>query len=185
MHHDPTFWLIARAAGLTAYAVLTMSVLAGLVLKSRPFSRLKAVHVTEVHRTLALTGLGALALHATALVLDTTVKVSLAGLVVPGLVGYRPAAVAAGVIAGWLFVLITGSFWLRKRIGARVWRRLHWFTYALFGLATIHGITAGTDTTQPWIRNLYLGAVGSVVAATAWRALVPPARRATPKGELR
>ncbi len=185
MHHDPTFWLIARAAGLTAYAVLTLSVLAGLVLKSRPFSRLKAVHVTEVHRTLALTGLGALALHAAALVLDTTVKVSLAGLVVPGLVGYRPAAVAAGVIAGWLFVLITGSFWLRKRIGARVWRRLHWFTYALFGLATIHGITAGTDTTQPWARNLYLGAVGSVVAATAWRALVPPARRATAKGELR
>ena len=67
MHHDPTFWLIARAAGLTAYAVLTLSVLAGLVLKSRPFARLKAAQVTEVHRTLALTGLGALALHAVAL----------------------------------------------------------------------------------------------------------------------
>ena len=107
MHHDPTFWLIARAAGLTAYAVLTMSVLAGLVLKSRPFARLKPVHVTEIHKTLALTGLGALALHAAALVLDTTVKVSLTALVVPGLVAYRPAAVAAGVIGGWLFVLIT------------------------------------------------------------------------------
>jgi DMSO/TMAO reductase YedYZ heme-binding membrane subunit len=89
------------------------------------------------------------------------------------------------VVGGWLFVLITSSFWLRKRIGTRNWRRLHWFTYALFGLATIHGITAGTDTTQPWVRDLYLGAVGSVVAATAWRALVPPARRAALKGELR
>ena len=37
MHHDPTFWLLARASGLTAYVVLTLSVLAGLVLKSRPF----------------------------------------------------------------------------------------------------------------------------------------------------
>jgi DMSO/TMAO reductase YedYZ heme-binding membrane subunit len=183
VHHDPTFWLIARAAGLTAYAVLTLSVLAGLVLKSRPFTRLKAAHITEVHKTLALTGLGALALHAVALVLDTTVKVSLVALLVPGLVTYRPAAVAAGVIGGWLFLLITASFWLRKRVGMRMWRRLHWFTYALFGLATIHGITAGTDTAQPWVRNLYLGAVGSVVAATAWRALVPPARRAVPKGE--
>jgi methionine sulfoxide reductase heme-binding subunit len=183
MHHDPTFWLIARAAGLTAYAVLSMSVLAGLVLKSRPFTRLKAANLAEVHKTLALTGLGALALHALALVLDTSVKVTPAALVVPGLVMYRPAAVAAGVIGGWLFVLITASFWLRKRIGARVWRRLHWFTYALFGLATFHGITAGTDTTQPWVRDLYLGAVGAVVAATAWRALVPPARRAAPKGQ--
>ena len=99
--------------------------------------------------------------------LDTTVKVSLAALVIPGLVAYRPAAVAAGVVAAWLFAVITASFWVRKRIGMRVWRRLHWFTYALFGLATVHGITAGTDTTQPWARALYLGALGAVIAATA------------------
>ena len=130
--------------------------LAGLVLKSRPFARLRPAVVTEVHKTLALTGLGALVLHAVALVLDSTVKVSLAALVVPGLVSYRPAAVAAGVVAGWLFALVTGSFWLRKRIGTRVWRRLHWATYALFVLATVHGITAGTDTTQPWAYGLYV-----------------------------
>ena len=58
MTHDPTFWLLARAAGLAAYAILTASVLAGLVLKSRPFARLKAATVTEIHRTLAVTGLG-------------------------------------------------------------------------------------------------------------------------------
>ena len=58
-HHDPTFWLLARASGLTAYVLLTLSVLAGLVLKSRPFARLRAPQrVTEVHKTLALTGLG-------------------------------------------------------------------------------------------------------------------------------
>ena len=132
MHHDPTFWLLARAAGLTAYALLALSVLVGLVLKSRPFARLRPAVATELHKTLALTGLGAVVMHAVALVLDSTVKVSLAALVVPGLVSYRPPAVAAGVVAGWLFILVTGSFWLRKRIGTRVWRRLHWATYALF-----------------------------------------------------
>jgi methionine sulfoxide reductase heme-binding subunit len=71
---------------------------------------------------------------------------------------------------------------VRRRIGARVWRRLHWLTYALFALATFHGITAGTDTARPWAFALYVGAVASVAAATAWRALVPPARRAVPKG---
>ena len=73
MHHDPTFWLLARASGLTAYVVLTFSVLAGLVLKSRPVQRLRAPSVAEVHKTLALTGLGALLLHGASLVLDTTV----------------------------------------------------------------------------------------------------------------
>jgi len=179
--HDPTFWLLARAAGLTAYAILTASVLAGLVLKSRPFARLKAATVTEIHRTLAVTGLGALALHGVALVLDSTVKVSPLALLVPGLVSYRPTAVAAGVLGAWLFALVTVSFRLRKRIGVRMWRRLHWLTYALFAVATYHGIAAGTDTAEPWATGLYLGAVGAVAGATAWRALVPPARRTVPR----
>ena len=38
MKSDPTFWILARTSGLVAYALLTASVLAGLVLKSRPFS---------------------------------------------------------------------------------------------------------------------------------------------------
>ena len=75
MRHDPTFWLLARASGLTAYVMLTLSILAGLVLKSRPFRSLKPAAVTDLHRILALIGLGALAGHAAALVLDTTVKV--------------------------------------------------------------------------------------------------------------
>ena len=38
---DPTFWFIARASGLTAYALLTCSVLMGLLVKARPFRRLR------------------------------------------------------------------------------------------------------------------------------------------------
>lgn len=180
MHHDPTFWLLARASGLAAYALLTLSVLAGLVLKSRPFARLKAANVTEVHKTLALTGIGALVLHGVSLVLDSTVRITPAALLIPGLVSYRPVAVALGVVGAWLFAAVTASFWLRKRIGARAWRRLHWLTYALFALATIHGVTAGTDTAQPWARALYLGSLASVSFATAWRALAPPARSRVP-----
>ncbi len=183
MTHDPTFWLLARASGLAAYAILTLSILAGLVLKSRPFGRLRAATVAEVHKSLALTGLGALALHGASLVLDTTVRVTPLALLVPGLVAYRPAAVAAGVVAGWLFAVVTASFWLRKRIGFRTWRRLHWATYALFGLATVHGLAAGTDATQPWVRGLYLAAFAAVAGATAWRVLVPPVRRPIQKGE--
>lgn len=176
-HHDPTFWLLARAGGLTAYVLLTLSALAGLVLKSRPVGRWRAATVTDVHRTLAISGVGALVLHAVALVLDSTVKVSLAALVVPGLVTYRPVAVAAGVVAAWLMVLVTASFRLRKTLGVRNWRRLHWLTYPLFGLATAHGLAAGTDTSRPWATGLYLGALGAVATATTWRALTTPTRK--------
>jgi DMSO/TMAO reductase YedYZ heme-binding membrane subunit len=176
MRHDPTFWLLARAGGLTAYVMLTLSVLAGLVIKSRPFRALKPAAVTDLHRILALLGLGALAGHAVALVLDTTVKVSIAGLFIPGLVSYRPVWTSFGILAAEMMLLVYASFSLRKRIGTRNWRRLHWATYGIFAAATVHGIAAGTDTTRPWTFSLYLGAVGAVAAATAWRVLVPPVR---------
>jgi methionine sulfoxide reductase heme-binding subunit len=147
---DPTFWLLARASGLTAYGLLTASALAGLVLKSKPFGRaLKPAPTLDVHRFLALLGLGMLALH-----------------------GGR----AVGVVAAELMALIYVSFALRKRIGPRNWRRLHWATYLVFLLATVHGFASGTDSTQPWAHDLYLGAVGAVAFATAWRALGRPTR---------
>lgn len=178
MKTDPTFWLLARASGLTAYALLTASVLAGLVLKSKPFGRaVKAASVMDVHRFLALLGLGMLTLHGVALVLDQTVKMPLAGLFVPGVSPYRPLAVALGVVAAELMGLVYVSFSLRKRIGQRNWRRLHWATYGVFLMGTLHGLTAGTDASQPWARALYLGAIGSVAFATAWRALARPAAR--------
>lgn len=176
MRHDPTFWLLARASGLTAYVLLTLSVLVGLVVKSRPFAALKPAAVTDLHRILAMLGLGALVGHAAALVLDSTVHVSIPGLFVPGLVSYRPVWTSFGVLAAELMVLVYASFSMRKRIGPKNWRRLHWATYAIFGAATVHGIAAGTDTTRPWAFALYVAAVGSVAVAATWRFLVPPTR---------
>src|SRR3954464_1593286 len=108
----------------------------------------------RVHRFLALLGLGMLTLHGTALVLDSTVHIALAALFMPFASAYRPAAVAAGVVAAELMALVTLSFSLRKWIGGRTWRRLHWSAYLIFVLGTMHGLTAGTDT---WAYPLYLG----------------------------
>jgi methionine sulfoxide reductase heme-binding subunit len=175
--HDPTFWILARASGIAAYVLLTTSVLAGLVVKSRPFGMaLKPATATDLHRTLALLSLGALAVHGVTLVLDETVEIGLGALLVPGLAPYRPLATGLGVLAGELMLLVYASFSLRRRIGQKNWRRLHWATYATFAGATAHGLLAGTDSGAAWALALYLGAVGAVAFATAWRALVPPAR---------
>ena len=174
MKSDPTFWLLARASGLTAYALLTASVLAGLVLKARPFRGLKPAAVTDTHRFLALLGLGAIGMHGAALAFDRTIHLSPAALFVPGASPYRPVAVAMGVLAAELMLLVYASFALRRHIGARNWRRLHWTTYAVFAGATVHGLAAGTDSGSPWAVALYLSALAAVTGAAAWRALAPP-----------
>jgi methionine sulfoxide reductase heme-binding subunit len=177
MSHDPTFWILARAAGFTAYVLLTASVLAGLVVKARPFGRaLRAATAVDLHRTIALLALGALAVHGTALVLDTTVHIGLGALLIPGIAPYRPLWTGLGVVAAELMVVVYASFSLRSRIGQKNWRRLHWATYGLFVAATAHGLMAGSDSGAGWALSLYLGAVGAVSAATAWRALTSAAR---------
>ena len=181
MKSDPTFWLLARAGGVTAYVVLTASVLAGLTVKSRPFGRaVRTASATDVHRFLALLALGALALHGPALAVDSTVHITFGGLLVPGLSAYRPVPVAAGVLAAEIMLLVVVSFALRRRIGMRNWRRLHWATYLVFVMATVHGLAAGTDSSTPWVFGLYLGAIGAVVFAASWRTLTVPARPVPP-----
>jgi len=176
MKTDPTFWLLARASGLTAYVLLTSSVVAGLTVKAKPFARrIKLPVATDVHRFLALLGLGAVTAHGLALTLDRTVRMPLAGLLVPGLSPYRPLAVGIGVLAAELMILIYASFSLRRRIGVRNWRRLHYLTFGVFAAATIHGLAAGTDR---WAFGLYAGAVALVASLTAWRVLtITPTRK--------
>ena len=49
MKGDPTFWILARASGLTAYGLVTASIVVGLVLKARPVgTALKPATVTDL-----------------------------------------------------------------------------------------------------------------------------------------
>ena len=183
MRSDPTFWILARASGLTAYALIAVSVLAGLVLKSRPFgTRVKPATVTDVHRFLALLALSAIAVHGAALVFDSTVKIDLLGLVVPGRIEYRPVWTGAGVVGAELALLIYVSFSVRKIIRVKNWRRLHWLTYAVFVLITVHGLLGGSDSGSAWARYFYLSTIGSVCFAVAWRTLTRAPTRRHPAG---
>ncbi|HXV32427.1 MAG TPA: ferric reductase-like transmembrane domain-containing protein [Gaiellaceae bacterium] len=186
MKSDPTLWFLARSSGLVAYGLLTASVLAGLIVKARPLgTSVRPAAVVDLHRFLALLGLGALVLHGAALALDDAVDIGLAALLVPGASPYRPLPTALGVLAAELMVLIYVSFSLRRRIGQKAWRSLHWLTYLVFAFATLHGLAAGTDSGRSWALALYGAAVGAVLGAVAWRLLVPPTRGGARHGQNR
>jgi sulfoxide reductase heme-binding subunit YedZ len=172
---DPTFWILTRSAGLTAYALLTLSVLGGLVLKSRPFRALKASTVTDVHRVLTTLALGAVAVHGTSLIFDSKLDFAVRDILVPGGGPYRPLWVGVGIVTAEVMVVVYLSFSARRWIGVRAWRLLHWVTYGIFAAATVHGVMAGSDSGQAWAEAIYVGAIGAVAAATCWRVLVPPA----------
>lgn len=169
---DPTFWIEARASGLAAYVALTASVLAGLVLKSRPFgAALRPPSVTDTHRFLALLAIGATAVHGVTLLLDSTIRITMVDLLVPGTLPYRPLWTGIGVVAAELMLVVYVSFSQRKRIGTRMWRRLHWSAYLVFAALTVHGVMSGSDSPRPYGVGIYVGAIAAVCGATCFRAL--------------
>ena len=45
--------------------------------------------------------------------------------------------------------IVVGSFYVRRQIGQRAWRTLHYVTFLAFLGATAHGVMAGTDSGTP------------------------------------
>lgn len=175
----PVAWLVARAAGLVAFGILTVSTWLGLGMSTRLLGPKHQSRLLGWHRTLAWTGLAMVGLHAGALLLDPVMRFGPAAVLVPFASPFRPAAVAAGVVAGWLMLMLTVSFRMRKWIGQRGWRRLHYASFAAFALAVAHALTAGTDLVG--VRGLVVAAValGPVLWLGFARVLLPrpPARR--------
>jgi methionine sulfoxide reductase heme-binding subunit len=170
MTASPVDWYAARAAGIVAYVLLTGGVLLGTLLAGRVrVPRWPAFAVTDVHRFVSLLVGVFVSLHVLAIWLDSYVHFSLAQIVVPGASSYRPLWVALGIVAAELLLAIAVTNLLRRRIGHRRWRRVHYLTFLVWAGATVHGLGAGTDSSAAWLRLLYVLSIASVLGAVVWR----------------
>ncbi|HEU5362754.1 MAG TPA: hypothetical protein VFU56_05385, partial [Gaiellaceae bacterium] len=94
MNGLPIAWLVARAAGLVAFGLLTLSVWLGLAMSTRLLGPKRQKLLLPLHRTLAWTGLSMVGLHLGALMLDPVLHFGFLSALVPGAATWRPAAVA-------------------------------------------------------------------------------------------
>jgi hypothetical protein len=124
-----------------------------------------------------------LGLHGGALAIDPVMRFGFVGVLVPGAAPWRPVPVAAGIVTGWLMLVLAVSFHFRRRIGQRRWRLLHYASFGAFAIGLYHALNVGTDLTGT--RGLVVE--GIVVAPVLWltfaRILMPRsgARPATPR----
>ena len=86
-----------------------------------------------------------LALHLTGLALDPTVAFGPAALAIPMTAGWRPGAVAWGIAAGYALLAVEVSSLMMRRIPRRLWRAIHFASYAVWIGGTVHALEAGTD----------------------------------------
>lgn len=163
-------WAVSRASGLAAFAVLSASVIMGLLISTKAGDGLLArPFIFDMHQFLSVASLALIGVHAGSLLFDGFLHFSPLSLLVPFLSPYRPLAVGVGVIAGWLAAITTASFWMRSRIGTKRWRTLHYVTFLAYFASLGHGVFAGTDTQLPVVYWGYVVSVGAVTALTTLR----------------
>ena len=110
--------------------------------------------------------------HASSSSPATSSTISLSQLLVLGTDSYRPLAVALGIVAAELLAALAVTNHYRKQLSYRVWRRVHYLNFAVWGLALVHGLTAGTDALTTWALLLYAGSAWLVLALLIHRVSV-------------
>lgn len=173
------WWLASRASGLVALVLVTISVGLGLAMAGRLMRRPGLSRkLLAIHEQTALAGLVAIAVHGITLLGDPWLHPGVGGVAVPFAMSFRPLATGLGIVGGYLAALLGLSYYLRRRIGARFWRKAHRATVLVYLLGLVHAFTAGTDAstlmfrwwvlmTAPLIAGLF---VYRVVSGTAGRA---------------
>ncbi len=139
-------WHLIRSAGITAYILLTISVLWGLALSSRIVKDWSpGVLSLLMHSTISWLALALGLIHALLLMVDKYFSYQVSDLFVPFTGPYRPIAVGLGTLAFWILLVVTLSFSVKRFTGYRIWKFIHFGSYFAFMLVTAHGLLAGTD----------------------------------------
>jgi hypothetical protein len=169
-HGATSLWYMTRATGLVALVVLSVTVVIGIVCSIGWASERWPRFLSQsVHRNVSLLGVALVVVHVVTTVADGYVPISLADAIIPFRSPYRTLWIGLGACAFDLLLAVGISSGVRRRIGARAWRAIHWAAYACWPVALFHALGSGTDARLPGVQFVYLVCTVSVITALGWR----------------
>jgi DMSO/TMAO reductase YedYZ heme-binding membrane subunit len=165
-----TLWYLTRGSGVVSLLLLTATTLAGVMTAGRWRSdRWPRFAVTALHRNLTLLALVFIGVHVGTTIADGYAPIGIKDAFIPFLSAYRPVWLGFGALTFDLLLALTITSLLRKHIGYRTWRALHWAAYAAWPLALVHGLGSGSDARFGWMAAIAFGSLAFVVIAIAVR----------------
>jgi predicted ferric reductase len=171
--NGPELWYLTRATGIVSLLLLTFSVFLGVLTVSRRSTRKMPRFVTlGLHRNVSLLIVVFLVLHVGTTVVDSYTSINLLDAFVPFLSDYRTVWLGLGAVASDLLIALIVTSLLRERIGYRLWKLIHWLSYASWPVALVHAWQTGTDPAADWGKYLGYACVAAVGYAALWRLVI-------------
>ena len=169
MNSVQLWWYVTRASGLTGYFLLWLSMVWGFAIPTgmvKPI--LENIFTYDFHEHLSLLGIGFVLVHVVVLLFDKYLPFSVLQLLIPFTDSYRPLWVGLGIISFYLLLLVTFTFYIRQKIGAKVFRSIHVLSILSYLGTTLHGLFAGTDSALPITMLIYADTFLVVVFLTVY-----------------
>jgi sulfoxide reductase heme-binding subunit YedZ len=165
------YWYLARATGAVALLLLTVSVVLG-ILDSVRFSagpRWPRFAIDSLHRDTSLLVIVLIVVHVVTSVLDGFAPIKLTDGIIPFATPYRPLWMGLGALSFDVLIALVVTSLLRRRLGYRSWRAIHWLAYASWPIAVLHGLGSGSDVKSWWLLALTVVCVAAVAIAVLVR----------------
>lgn len=163
------YWYLARATGIVSLVLLTASVVLGVLgpVRFTVPGRWPRFAIDTLHRDVSLLVIAVLVIHVVTSVLDGFAPINFLDAVIPFRSAYRPVWMGLGAFAFDFLLALAVTSLVRRRLGYRAWRAIHWLAYVSWPVAVLHGLGSGSDTKAWW--NLALTAACLVaVLVVAW-----------------
>ena len=186
--------------GLAAISLLTLNILFGLLLSAkynpmRNWPR-RRVNTLKLHNWTGYTALAVSFAHPVVLLFSATAGFGVVDLLWPLGAPKQPYVNAVGALAFWLlvFIVTTSILWQeRQAMSRRLWKRLHFATYAMFPLYAGHAIFTDPalkdrpvdpfDAEKVFIELCILVVAVAIASRVRHQLRQPPARAHRPKTE--
>jgi ferredoxin-NADP reductase/DMSO/TMAO reductase YedYZ heme-binding membrane subunit len=150
VQHDPAvWWYMARASGLLAWALLGVSVMCGLLMSTQLNRGSSRQWTQGFHEFVGVLAVVFTVIHLGSVLATADLRIGVPQLLIPFTRPDSPVAQGCGVLALYLLATVMLTSWVRAVLPWRWWRRVHLLAFPLWGLAGVHTVLAGTDTTHP------------------------------------
>ena len=179
---------LSSDAGLVAMVLLTVNILLGLLLSARyntvrswPPRRLP---VFDIHNWTAYIALGLIVLHPVLLLLSQTEHFRVVDVLFPIHSPHQTLYNNLGALAFYCVVFVVVTSYVRSRLGSRLWKKLHYLSYAAAALLFVHGVMIDPDLKErapdylDGEKVLVEVCALLIVAATVWRIRYQPRKQA-------
>lgn len=178
------WWYLTRASAMVASVLLTLTLVWGILLKTRILRGADNLEwLTVTHRYISGLAMAMIATHMGTLLLDEYIQFGWADILVPFATSFEPLPVALGIMAFWLIILVQVTALSSRWLPESVWKGVHLSSYLAIVLVGLHSGLVGTDVGTPWYTVVSLILITTATLAGIVRLVIaarekPPARTA-------